>query len=178
MLYPNGVLIEDDYLHTAQAIQSTEKAVAAGVNAIFEATAKADRFTARADILNRVKKGADAWDMIEVKSSTEVKDVYLYDLAFQKYVFEQSGTKIPKDLPVPYQHPLCAKGRTGTGKALLGRGRDPSNRPVDQKSRNVKNFLRPSIRSANPKNPLAPIAKIPTPVLFTGIVEKGPMTRS
>lgn len=95
-LYPDGVLIEDDYLHTVQAIQSTEKAVASGVNDLYEATAKTDRFTARADILHRVKKNGNEWDMIEVKSTLDPKDEHLLDLTFQKYVFEGAGYKIRK----------------------------------------------------------------------------------
>ena len=42
---------------------------------------------ARADILNPV--GRSQWDIIEVKSSTEVKDVYVPDLALQWYCYEQ-----------------------------------------------------------------------------------------
>ena len=47
---------------------------------------------ARVDILNPV--GKDAWDIIEVKSSTEVKDVNLLDLAFQAFVYNGAGLNI------------------------------------------------------------------------------------
>src|SRR3989440_9458229 len=47
---------------------------------------------ARADILNPVAN--DAWDLIEVKSTTSVKDIHLHDLAFQAYVFNGAGLKI------------------------------------------------------------------------------------
>lgn len=43
-------------------------------------------------ILNPV--GSDAWDIIEVKSSTEVKDVNLRDLAFQALVYSGAGLSI------------------------------------------------------------------------------------
>jgi hypothetical protein len=36
----------------------------------------------------------DAWDIVEVKSSTEVKDVNLLDLAFQAFVYNGAGLKI------------------------------------------------------------------------------------
>ncbi|HTA77465.1 MAG TPA: DUF2779 domain-containing protein [bacterium] len=94
LLYPDGVLIDDDYLHIPQAIKSTEKAVASGVSDIFEATAQTGRFMARADILHRVKKGSDEWDMIEVKSTLDAKPLHVTDLTFQKYVFEKAGYKI------------------------------------------------------------------------------------
>jgi hypothetical protein len=38
--------------------------------------------------------GKSAWDIIEVKSSTEVKDVNLLDLAFQAYVYSGAGLGI------------------------------------------------------------------------------------
>jgi hypothetical protein len=47
---------------------------------------------ARADILNPV--GDDAWDLVEVKSTTELKDIHLDDLAFQAFVFAGAGLKI------------------------------------------------------------------------------------
>jgi hypothetical protein len=47
---------------------------------------------ARVDILNPVAN--DAWDIIEVKSATEVKDVNLIDLAFQAFVYNGAGLKI------------------------------------------------------------------------------------
>ncbi len=37
---------------------------------------------------------AGAWDLIEVKSTTEVKDIHLQDVAFQKYVYEGAGIRI------------------------------------------------------------------------------------
>ena len=47
---------------------------------------------ARVDILNPV--GGGTWDIIEVKSSTEVKDVNLIDLAFQAFVYNGAGLNI------------------------------------------------------------------------------------
>ena len=45
------------------------------------------------DILKRVEN-TDLWDLIEVKSSTQVKEYHKDDLAFQYYVFNNSGYKI------------------------------------------------------------------------------------
>ncbi len=47
---------------------------------------------ARADILNPV--GPDKWDIIEVKSSTEVKEINLHDLSLQLFVYEGAGLNI------------------------------------------------------------------------------------
>lgn len=62
---------------------------------LFEAGILVDNLYARADIL--VPAGKDAWDIIEVKSSTKVKkDEHFPDVAFQRYVYEKSGLKIRK----------------------------------------------------------------------------------
>ena len=59
---------------------------------LFEAAFSANGCYARVDILNPVKD--DAWDIIEVKSSTSLKDVNLADIAFQMWVLTKAGLKI------------------------------------------------------------------------------------
>jgi len=71
-------------------IRATKDAVSKK-QTIFEAGIKSDKLYSRVDIL---KPNGDAWDIIEVKSGTSVKDVNLHDVAFQKHCLEQSGLKI------------------------------------------------------------------------------------
>jgi len=52
----------------------------------------ADSLYSRVDIL--VPKGKSAWDIVEVKSSTAVKDINIHDVAFQKYCCEKFGLEI------------------------------------------------------------------------------------
>ena len=59
---------------------------------LFEAGFMAGNTFARADILKPVAD--NAWDIIEVKSSTSVKKVNVHDVAFQRYCYEQSGLEI------------------------------------------------------------------------------------
>lgn len=59
---------------------------------LFEPAFRAAGGYARIDILNPVE--GDAWDIIEVKSSTSVKDVYLQDVAFQAHVGTAAGLTI------------------------------------------------------------------------------------
>jgi len=59
---------------------------------IFEASFSAGGVYARADILKPAPRGQ--WDIIEVKSTTEVKDVHLDDLAVQRYCYESAGLSI------------------------------------------------------------------------------------
>jgi hypothetical protein len=59
---------------------------------LFEPAFRAAGGYARIDILNPVNN--DAWDIIEVKSSTSVKDVYLEDVAFQAHVCTAAGLTV------------------------------------------------------------------------------------
>ncbi len=63
---------------------------------IYEAGVMAGRLYARADILRPSAKRKGAWDVIEVKCGTSCKDVYLQDIAFQKYCYEQAGLIIDR----------------------------------------------------------------------------------
>ena len=64
---------------------------------IFEAGFAASGAMAFADILLPVsKKGKDAWRMIEVKSSTSVKDYHREDAAIQAYVAKAAGLPLAR----------------------------------------------------------------------------------
>jgi len=59
---------------------------------IFEAGFLNDDLFARIDILR--PSGNNGWEIIEVKSSTKVKDEHIPDVAFQRHVCEKAGLKI------------------------------------------------------------------------------------
>ncbi len=90
-MFPNGVEIDTDPTDFEGAIQLTQKLLSSR-RPIFEATLSANGGYARADILNPV--GKNEWDLIEVKSTTGLKDVHIPDLAFQTWVFTEAGIKI------------------------------------------------------------------------------------
>ena len=69
----------------------TAQAIAAGERALFQATFLAGDLLVKVDVLQREEEG---WHLIEVKSSTSVKQEHLPDAAFQFYVLRQA------DLPV------------------------------------------------------------------------------
>lgn len=76
-----------------KALRQTEQAVAdKKYPAIFEATFAHDDILARVDILERGPRSK--WRLIEVKSSTKVKDYYLYDVAIQRLILEGLGMKV------------------------------------------------------------------------------------
>jgi len=86
-LFPDGI----DVGHLSgfdEPVEATRVALSAK-KPLFEAAFVYDRCFSRADILEPV--GDDDWDVIEVKSATEVKQINLSDLAFQRYVYEGNG---------------------------------------------------------------------------------------
>jgi hypothetical protein len=94
-LYPGGVLIDAPYYQHKQAVQSTLKAIQdPGVKAIYEAAFAYDDVRIRVDILERLEDGS--WNLVEVKSSTSVKEVYYPDVAIQHYVLEGCGLQIKR----------------------------------------------------------------------------------
>lgn len=93
-LFPGGVLIAEDHTQLSRAISKTTAAVSEGASAVFEATVAFAKILCRVDILKRVEKNGNLWDMYEVKSSTSVKEQHYPDLAVQKYCFEGQGYKI------------------------------------------------------------------------------------
>jgi CRISPR/Cas system-associated exonuclease Cas4 (RecB family) len=92
-MFPGGVLIEAGPEEMGKALQQTETTVAGKQHpAIFEATFATDDILARVDILERLPR--NKWRLIEVKSSTKVKDYYLYDVAVQQLILESLGMKV------------------------------------------------------------------------------------
>ncbi|MVX65924.1 DUF2779 domain-containing protein [Clostridium chromiireducens] len=59
---------------------------------LFEAGIQVDNLYARMDIL--IPNADESYNIVEVKSSTSVKDEHIFDVAFQKYVCEKSGVNI------------------------------------------------------------------------------------
>jgi len=56
---------------------------------LFEAGILAGNLYSRVDILHPVAE--EEWDIVEVKSSTSVKDVHISDVAYQRYCCNQCG---------------------------------------------------------------------------------------
>ena len=93
LLYPEGYMVADDTIELDRVIWRTQK-YAPENNVLFEAAAKTKDFAfCRIDIM---EKNGTAWNLIEIKSATEVKDEYIDDLAFQKYVFESAGYPVSR----------------------------------------------------------------------------------
>lgn len=76
-------------------VKQTLEYIAAGAGNIAEASFYIDGLYCAVDILH---KNGNGWDIVEVKSSTHVSDIYVEDMAFQNYVLTQSGIKVKRIL--------------------------------------------------------------------------------
>ncbi len=91
--FTNGRLIDWDGFHQKEADQETQVVLAdSSVEAIYEASFTFENIKVRVDILCKV--GDREVDLVEVKSSTKVKDEHYTDLAIQAYVVEGAGLKV------------------------------------------------------------------------------------
>lgn len=90
-LYPGGIdVASEDFMGNI----AITKELLQQRSPLFEAGVLSGQIYSRADILNPVNE--DEWNLIEVKSSTSVKEVNLHDVSFQKLCWEDSGVKIRK----------------------------------------------------------------------------------
>jgi len=108
--FKKGTEIIAEYWDIEGAIIKTDKVIEEGEKIIFEACAcSEDGLYSKIDVLKKVR-GKDEWDLIEVKSSTSVKDYHLDDMASQRYAFEGAGYKIRKSILMHINNQYSRKG--------------------------------------------------------------------
>ena len=91
--FPGGHLVAHDHLHVPQALDETRQVIEAGAApAVFEAAFEHERVLVRADVIERLQGGG--WRLVEVKSTTRLKDVFLLDLAVQLWVLRGAGLDV------------------------------------------------------------------------------------
>lgn len=96
--FPGGVLVAAGHRQREAALaQTAELLDDPTVPAIFEGAFVHDGVLVRVDVLERVSARpgeAPSWRLIEVKSSTKIKDVHLDDLAIQSHVLLGAGLSL------------------------------------------------------------------------------------
>ena len=98
-LFPGGIdLSPASFYDFGPSIEATSEAIKNQAPIIYEAAFLFDGVLAAMDILVKTEAGYSAY---EVKSSTEVKEVYLQDVALQAYVIESCGVKLA-DISIVY----------------------------------------------------------------------------
>jgi CRISPR/Cas system-associated exonuclease Cas4 (RecB family) len=90
--YSGGVLISADHQHISEAFTQTKEALACGKGIIFEAVFSYDGTLVRPDVIRRT--ASSTWEMIEVKSTTQVKEEHYPDVAVQTYVLKGAGLDV------------------------------------------------------------------------------------
>lgn len=83
-------LVEFSY-DKAKMCTDTDNLIESGADNIAEASFVYDGLYCAVDILHKTKEG---WDIVEVKSSTHVSDIYKEDMAFQNYVLSKCGINV------------------------------------------------------------------------------------
>lgn len=93
--FPGGTLVDESYLEHARAVITTQALLNdPSVPALYEAAVNFESIRARFDIL--VRKDGQVFDLVEVKSTTKVKEEHFTDVAVQLYAAEGSGITIDK----------------------------------------------------------------------------------
>ena len=93
--FPGGRLIEETHLQHDRAVATTKSLLSADtVPPLYEAAFTFEGIRMRADILR--KSVGDAFDVIEVKSTTGVREAYILDVAIQLYVLEGAGLPLDR----------------------------------------------------------------------------------
>lgn len=83
-------LVEFSYDKEAM-VSKTKEFISQGAENIAEASFMTDGLYCAVDILH---KNGDGWDIVEVKSSTKVSNIYVEDMAFQYYVLRSCGVNV------------------------------------------------------------------------------------
>jgi hypothetical protein len=117
-LHPGGVLVDTDPTRHEQAVKETFNAIQdPSVKAIYEASFSFDDVRVKVDILSRLGRGK--WKLIEVKSSTKVKNEYLPDVGVQYHVLKGAGLKIGRVILTHLNNQYVYDGRELDLKGLF-----------------------------------------------------------
>ena len=106
--FAGGALVAEEYTQSASALRTTAGLLASGAECLYEAAFSYDNVFVRPDILVRSADGR--YDLIEVKSSTGVKPVYLTDAGVQTYVVEGAGLPVAPNVRHAPEHSLRLPG--------------------------------------------------------------------
>ena len=89
-LFSDGITLDENFtINLSEAKQAIAQR-----KTVFEPGMMIEQLYARADVLVPVEESL--WDIVEVKSSTKVKEEHYQDVSFQKYVYEKAGINIRK----------------------------------------------------------------------------------
>lgn len=120
---------------------------------LFEAGILVNDVYSRADILIPVEN--EQWDIVEVKSSTQVKEENIHDLSFQKYVYQLSGLKIRKCSIIHINRDFVKRGKINPKELFISKDITTE---VNKASEGIENRIKIMLSIA--KNPTPPDVKL------------------
>ncbi len=91
--FPGGVLVTASHRDVEARLAQTQAAIASGAPAVFEASFCVNDVFVAVDVLERTGRG---WTLVEVKSTTGVKEQHLPDVAVQLHVVERAGLAVDR----------------------------------------------------------------------------------
>ena len=149
--FKGGVEIIAEYYEINKAIKYTEAAIRQEDEVIFEATALSpDGAFSRIDVLKKVN-GSDAWDLIEVKASTGVRDYHLDDITFQRYAFANAGYEIRNSILMHINNQYVRAGELNVNKLFsLTDCTEIVQEKITEIDGNLKNLIRVVNSGAEP----------------------------
>lgn len=103
-IFPDGISVPTD--NFVRNIRETERLLEQR-KPLFEAGISTESLFSRVDILNPID---EKWDLIEVKSTTSVKDIHIHDVSFQKLCCEKFGLTIQKCFLMHISNEYVRKG--------------------------------------------------------------------
>ena len=91
--YAGGHFVAQNHLQFEDALAETQRVLRQGsVSALFEAAFEHEGLIARADIIEQLSSGG--WRLIEVKSTTGLKEIFVLDVAFQLIILQAAGLDV------------------------------------------------------------------------------------
>jgi len=145
-LYPEGIDVEKMGDIKSQ-LESTFKLLSER-RPLYEASCSSRNIYCRTDML--VPAGTDGWDIVEVKSSTRLKEEYIHDVSFQKYCFEQAGINIKKCYLVHINNQYVRKGEINLRELFK---KTDITAEVGEISKGIEGRIEEMIKIAAGKNP-------------------------
>ncbi|MGZ3726536.1 MAG: DUF2779 domain-containing protein [Pseudobdellovibrio sp.] len=103
--FPNGVLVDNPAFDFVGSLKKTRELLAAQTPHIYEAAFEYKGCYARADIIS-YNPLTQRWSVIEVKSSTKVKDEHMDDVGLQIWIMANAGLPIEK-ISILHLNNLC-----------------------------------------------------------------------
>jgi len=148
-LYPKGIDIPEYPIKNN--LELTKKHINTN-KILFEPSFQTTQLYSRADIL--IPKGKK-YDIIEVKSSTKVKDVNIHDISFQRHVYELAGIKIRKCYVMHINSAYIKKGPLSSKKLFT---LEDVTKEVDNVSEGIEDRIEQMLQIIKGKQPKVDIS--------------------